>query len=56
MSCRVQGITYINPNITETAPWLVNGNGRVLMLFTMASLIPAIFMNNMSSVCPCLQR
>ena len=46
----MQGVQYINPNIQETAPWLVNGNGRVLMLFTMAVLIPAIFMNNMSSV------
>lgn len=45
-----QGVEYINPNIHETAPWLVNGNGRVLMLFTMVALIPAIFMNKMSSV------
>ncbi|KAK9810574.1 hypothetical protein WJX73_001484 [Symbiochloris irregularis] len=44
------GIKFVNPDIVNSAPWLVNGNGRILMLFSMAALIPAIFMNNMSSL------
>ena len=44
------GILFINPNAANTVGWLINGSGRLLMLFSLLAVLPALFFNKWRKV------